>query len=104
MNKYIAELDKYLDEHPSGIGCTQMGSVIGQLYCCHMTGRQTDPQRIRELFSDLEEQMSKLTWEGKNKVTLTVCELCDASRRESFEEGILAGFHLYRELAGREQP
>lgn len=103
MNKYIKELDKYLDEHPSGIGCTQMGSVIGQLYCCHMTGRQTDSQRIRERFSDLEEQMSRLTLEENNKVTWVVCDLCDTSRRESFEEGILAGFHLYRELIGREE-
>lgn len=104
MNKYIKELDKYLDENPPEFGCNQMVSVFGQLYCGYLHSERMDSQQVRKAFRKMGGLLSKLTLEENDAVINTVCDLCTIRHRESFEEGIRVGFHLYRELMGRGQP
>ena len=98
MNQYIEVFNRYLSEHPMQLGHCDMESLLGMLYCCYHQRQRGDGNTVSSYLERLDNVLDMLALEEQDHVINLTCELCAVYQREAFEEGLVAGFRLFKEL------
>ena len=98
MNEYIQVLNTYLEENPpEAPGCGMTG-LLDRLYCCYDQQKRGDSEQIKSCYQKLDAAVQKLPLEEQDNITHIACSLSIVTQREGFTNGVLTGFHLFREL------
>lgn len=98
MNKYLEALNKYIQEHPVDAGAIPAETVIDTLFVCFCLENEVRIPAVSAAFEKLDTILDKLSLEDNDKLFLLTCDISEQYRREAFRTGLLAGFHLYKEL------
>lgn len=98
MTEYLETLKTYFSETNPAFGCDKVDSVLDVLHCCFRQRLIPDTEAIKTRFAALDDILSGLPLKDRDKVTDLTCQLCEEHQKDSFRQGLLAGFHLFRDL------
>lgn len=94
MRSYIEDLNSYIAENTQ----TEELSMLDILYYRFCILDFVDTPEIRSLHREFADHIRQLSLQGNDRLTNTLCALCEKYQYEAFRLGLLAGFHLLREL------
>ncbi|MBQ8796761.1 MAG: hypothetical protein IJZ56_01025 [Oscillospiraceae bacterium] len=99
MKQYIETLNKYAEEQGVNAGTLPAETVIDVLFACFCLENEVRIPAVSAAFEKMESVLEKLSLEDNDKLFLLTCQISETYRREAFRTGLLAGFHLCKELA-----
>ena len=92
----------YLISHPFHSEYCDSETVLDQLYQVYSESHEPDPPEIGNGFAELEAFLEALPLDDNNAVFNLTCRLCTIYEKKAFQDGLLYGAHLMRELFSRE--
>ena len=98
MDDIAKGMKAYIEIHPFDSGESDCKTVLDQLYQAYAESHESDPEEIKEGFKCLEDFLFTLPLEDNNAVFNLCCRLCIAYERKAFEDGLIYGAQLIREL------
>ena len=98
MREYVRILEEYAKQRVTSDTCTHAATILGRLYCCYHETNPVDTDAVRARFSALDSILKNLDMEQADQVVYEVCELCNIIQKDAFQNGVLVGVRLYREL------
>ena len=98
MDDIARKMKAYIETHPFDSGESDCETVLDQLYQAYSESHESDPEEIKEGFKNLEDFLCTLPLEDNNAVFTLCCRLCIAYKRKAFEDGVMYGAYLMREL------
>lgn len=99
MKNYLKRLDSILDKSMVQYGLGKADTLLEALYQSYCEGRGCDNAIIRNQFQQLDDVLRALSIRQQDQVVDITCRLCGAYQKEAYQDGLLAGFQLYRELS-----
>ena len=99
MKEHIKRAIAALEKTPAKYGVNGAGDILDALYQHYADNLKGDSASIKQQFRQLNDLMSELSLLQQDPVVDIVCGLCAAYQKEAYKDGLVAGFHLYRELA-----
>ena len=103
MEQYAKILNDYLSQNPLGSKNCRMRTLLDRLCCCYYQQKGEDTAQIRRCFGKLDKTLKKLPIKEQDAVMDICCSLSSAHQRQGFQDGVLVGFHLFRELSERKE-
>ena len=100
MKEYVKVLEEYAQQHVTSDSCTHAATVLGRLYCCYHETNYVDTESVRARFAAMDSILDRLDMEQADQVIYEACGLCNIIQKNAFQEGVLVGVKLYRELVG----
>ncbi len=91
-------LKAYLSSHPFHSGYCDSETVLDQLYQVYSESHEPDPPEIGSGFAELEAFLEALPLDDNNAVFNLTCRLCTVYEKKAFQDGLLYGAYLMREL------
>lgn len=98
MDDIAKRMKVYIETHPFDSGESDCETVLDQLYQAYAESHESDPEEIKEGFRRLEEYLCSLPLQDNNAVFTLCCRLCIAYERKAFQDGLIYGAQLIREL------
>lgn len=98
MKQIKDKLIAHLNEHPLDFGMYDAGTILDFLYTSYCEAHDTDPPKVRALFTELGEYLESLPREKNDAMFSIIVQLCTEHERLAFTEGIRWGFQLHTEL------
>lgn len=98
MRSIAKALKAYLSSHPFHSGSRDSETVLDQLYQVYAESHEPDPPEIEGVFVKWGEFLDTLSLDDDNTVFSLCCELCTAYEKKAFQDGLLYGAYLMREL------
>ena len=98
MNRYIDNLKAFLAEQTPKFPYCDANSVLDMLYFYYTDSNPIDSAAIRCQFSELDNVLSKLSFEDCDRVFLLAVGLCLSHAKLAFTEGVQVGMCLFTEL------
>lgn len=99
MKKYVETLEHFLADTPLQYGWEKGDVLLDALYQSYCEGQGCDSDLIGRQFQQLNNVLSALKLRQQDQVIDITCSLCSAHQKEAYKAGLLAGFHLFRELS-----
>ena len=98
MEKLIAQLRRYMVDHPPNYGDGDCHSILDMLYYRYSEYNRLDNDKIKASFADLYQQMHGMSLREMDRIIDVVCTLCREHEKAGFTEGIKTGFIMGFEL------
>ena len=98
MDDIAKRMKVYIETHPFDSGESDCETVLDQLYQAYAESHESDPEEIKEGFKSLEDFLCVLSLKDNNEVFSLCCRLCIAYERKAFQDGLIYGAQLIREL------
>ena len=97
MEKVIAQLQRYVVDHPPNYGDGDCHSVLDMLYYRYSECNRQDNAEIKAAFADLYQQMHGMSLREMDRIIDMVCTLCREHEKAGFTVGVKVGMLLGKE-------
>ena len=98
MERLIAQLRRYVLDHPPNYGDGNCHSILDMLYYRYSECNRMENDEIKAAFADLYQQMHGMSLREMDRIIDVVCTLCREYEKAGFTEGIKVGFQINLEI------
>ena len=98
MEELKHQLRQYVADHPPNYGDGDCHSILDMLYYRYSECNRLDNAEIKTAFSDLYQQMHRMSLWEMDRIIDVVCTLCREHEKAGFTEGVKVGIQLDNEL------
>lgn len=98
MSVHINEILDYLDAYPLGCYEGTLYSFMELLHDAYTEQNAIDSDEIHNIFRKLNGILDGLSSDEKEKLYISVCDLCREHEVLAFSHGLVAGMHLMTEV------